>query len=179
MLILLLFVAMYDTIQQFNNFLKQKTSVPASVSKFYIRWINLCNEFLKIEQGTLGQHNSKERFLSHLVETCEKWQVRQADYALNLYIYFLSQLSVKSNPNGIDSAAEWIVLAIRVHESMRLKHLSRRTEETYLKWLRSFYSFVNHKDPADLTSDDARDFLSYLAAERKVSAATQNELSIQ
>jgi len=166
---------MYALIQQFNDFLKQKTSVSAQNSKFYVRWINLCCDFLKINPGTPIEHKSKEKFLSHLAESYDEWKVRQADYALNLYIYFLSHRNSEQNKNKLDTAAEWIILADRVRESLRLKHLSIRTERTYLKWLRSFYSFVHHKLPADLTNDDARDFLSYLAAERKVSASTQNQ----
>jgi len=166
---------MYNVIQQFNDFLKQKTSVSTQNSKFYVRWINLCCNFLKINPGSQIEHNNKGNFLSHLAETHEEWQIRQADYALNLYIYFLSHKNSEQNQNKLDTAAEWIILVDRVRESMRLKHLSIRTERTYLKWLRDFYSFVHHKLPTDIKSDDVRDFLSYLASERKVSASTQNQ----
>ncbi|RLD11987.1 MAG: integron integrase [Chlamydiae bacterium] len=117
----------------------------------------------------------KNRFLSHLAETYEEWQVNQANYALNLYNYFLSIYDKEIPAEKINSAAEWIILADKIHNAMRLKHLSRRTEETYLKWIRNFYSFINHKRPEELTPEDMRDFLSYLATERKVSASTQNQ----
>ncbi len=169
------FINMYNIIKQFYDFLEQNTSVSVGSSKFYVRWVNLCCDFLKIKPGIPVQHNNKERFLSHLAETQEEHKVRQADYALNLYIYFISHKNSEQNKNKLDTAAEWIILVDRVRETMRLKHLSMRTEETYLKWLRDFYSFVQHKLPIDLTPEDARDFLSYLASERKVSASTQNQ----
>jgi len=76
---------MHTVIKQFNDFVKQKTSVSASNSRFYVRWINLCSEFLRMRPEAPVKHEDKE--LSHLAETHEEWQVRQADYALNLYIY--------------------------------------------------------------------------------------------
>lgn len=56
---------------------------------------------------------------------------------------------------------------------MRLKHMSRRTEKTYLLWIMRFKSFTAGKACADLTEQDLRNFLSFLAVERHVSAATQ------
>jgi len=70
--------------------------------------------------GDAREHNNKGNFLSHLAETHEEWQIRQADYALNLYIYFLSHKNSEQNQNKLDTAAEWIILVDRVRESMRL-----------------------------------------------------------
>jgi integron integrase len=56
---------------------------------------------------------------------------------------------------------------------MRLKHLSYRTEKSYLSWIVQFRSFVRSKDCAALTEDDLKNFLSYLAVERRVAPATQ------
>ncbi len=166
---------MYEIIKHFKEFLKDKTSISLPIAKFYVRWVNLCCDYLKIETGIAIKHERKNRFLSHLAETYEEWQVNQANYALNLYNYFLSVYDKEIPAEKINSAAEWIILADKIHNAMRLKHLSRRTEETYLKWIRNFYSFINHKRPEELTPEDMRDFLSYLATERKVSASTQNQ----
>lgn len=56
---------------------------------------------------------------------------------------------------------------------MRLKHLSLKTEKSYLSWARQFKSFINGKAVASLTEQDLKDFLSYLAVEKRVAAATQ------
>jgi integron integrase len=58
---------------------------------------------------------------------------------------------------------------------MRLKHLSLNTEKTYTRWSRQFQGFINGKSPSDLSTDDMRSFLSYLAVEKKLAAATQNQ----
>jgi integron integrase len=56
---------------------------------------------------------------------------------------------------------------------MRLKHLSLKTEKSYLSWIGQFRSFVEAKPIAGLTELDLKNFLSYLAVEKRVAAATQ------
>jgi integron integrase len=56
---------------------------------------------------------------------------------------------------------------------MRLKHLSPRTEKSYLSWILRFRAFVREKACGSLTEQDLKGFLSYLAVEKKVAAATQ------
>ena len=55
----------------------------------------------------------------------------------------------------------------------RVKHLSRRTEKAYVSWIRRFILFHNKRHPADMAEAEIRQFLSYLAITRKVSASTQ------
>lgn len=57
---------------------------------------------------------------------------------------------------------------------LRLKHLSYRTEKSYLGWVDRFAAFAN-VDPLNLTSMDVEGFLSHLAVRGKVSASTQNQ----
>ncbi|MDA1276012.1 MAG: phage integrase N-terminal SAM-like domain-containing protein [Verrucomicrobia bacterium] len=42
---------------------------------------------------------------------------------------------------------------------LRLKHLSYRTEQTYLEWASRFARFLNGKDPMKASDDDAVEFL--------------------
>jgi site-specific recombinase XerD len=67
-----------------------------------------------------------------------------------------------------------------VRNTMRARHMSIRTEEAYVRWIREFLQF--HKDkrgewvhPSDLTNAEINQFLTYLAVERKVAANTQNQ----
>jgi len=55
-----------------------------------------------------------------------------------------------------------------------------RTEEAYVHWAREFIFFHENKSgefrhPADMDMQEVNDFTTYLAVERKVSAATQNQ----
>lgn len=63
----------------------------------------------------------------------------------------------------------------RMRAEIRVRHYSIRTEESYVDWARRFILFHNKRHPKDMGSEEVRDFLSYLAMERKVSAATQNQ----
>jgi len=58
---------------------------------------------------------------------------------------------------------------------MRLRHLSRRTEEAYLHWMRRFYEFHGRRNPAELGPEEVTAFLNDLASRRRVAASTQNQ----
>jgi integron integrase len=62
----------------------------------------------------------------------------------------------------------------RIHETFRLKHLSPRTEKSYLYYIKDFLRFHHMRHPRDLGVDDIRQYLSYLAVEKQVAASTQN-----
>jgi integron integrase len=58
---------------------------------------------------------------------------------------------------------------------LRRKHYSLRTELTYLSWIRRFILFNKRRYPGDLGSAEIGAFLSHLAVDAKVAAATQNQ----
>ncbi|HUL03446.1 MAG TPA: integron integrase [Gemmatimonadales bacterium] len=63
----------------------------------------------------------------------------------------------------------------RVRELLRLRHYSSRTERAYLHWIRRYIDFHGRRHPATLAAADVSRFLSSLAIDRRVSAATQNQ----
>lgn len=63
----------------------------------------------------------------------------------------------------------------RVREVMRFHHYSIRTEEAYLGWMRRFILFHGKRHPEELGTEAVREFLTDLAVEGKVAAATQNQ----
>ncbi|MBW2604753.1 MAG: integron integrase [Deltaproteobacteria bacterium] len=58
---------------------------------------------------------------------------------------------------------------------LRLKHLSFRTEQTYLGWVKRFYRFLNGQSPHRLDSKHVKDYMTHLAVDRSVAASTQNQ----
>jgi integron integrase len=58
---------------------------------------------------------------------------------------------------------------------IRLRHYSRRTEVSYLQWVRRYIYFHDRRHPAELGATQVTEFLSSLATERNVSASTQNQ----
>jgi site-specific recombinase XerD len=63
----------------------------------------------------------------------------------------------------------------RLREEIRARHYSRRTEKAYWHWIRRFIFFHGKRHPAELDARDVTTFLSWLATERDVAAATQNQ----
>ncbi|MGA2615411.1 MAG: integron integrase [Spirochaetia bacterium] len=69
--------------------------------------------------------------------------------------------------------ANWDAVEDTVSRLMRLKHMSLRTEKSYLSWVRRFRSFIRAKLCDHVNELDLKSFLSFLAVEQKISSATQ------
>jgi len=66
-------------------------------------------------------------------------------------------------------------LADQIHQVMRRKHYSLRTEQTYVQWIKRFIVFHGKRHPATMGEAEVTAFLNHLAATRNVAAATQNQ----
>ena len=63
----------------------------------------------------------------------------------------------------------------RVRAALRARHYSRRTEASYVAWVRRFVLFHGKRHPSEMSGPEVGEFLSSLATERNVSASTQNQ----
>jgi len=63
----------------------------------------------------------------------------------------------------------------RVRTAVRTRHMSRRTEQAYVFWIRRYILFHDKRHPAALGAEEVTRFLSHLAEHRRVSASTQNQ----
>jgi integron integrase len=63
----------------------------------------------------------------------------------------------------------------QVRDVMRLKHYSLRTERTYCDWIERFIRFHGLRHPEEMAEVEVGEFLTALARDRNVSAATQNQ----
>ncbi|NBR88090.1 MAG: integron integrase [Proteobacteria bacterium] len=62
-----------------------------------------------------------------------------------------------------------------LRRKMRERRLSPRTEDAYVHWTAQFFAWTGWARPDAVTGQQVTDFLSHLAAERQVSASTQNQ----
>src|SRR4029450_5706325 len=62
----------------------------------------------------------------------------------------------------------------QVRDAIRLRHLSLRTEEAYLGWIRRFVLFHHKRHPNDMGAEAVQAFLSHLAVHAPVAASTQH-----
>ncbi|MBL8334338.1 MAG: integron integrase [Rubrivivax sp.] len=63
----------------------------------------------------------------------------------------------------------------QVRQQVRYRHYSRRTEEAYVHWVRTYVLHHGRRHPAELSRADIEDFLAWLATERRVSASTHRQ----
>jgi len=63
----------------------------------------------------------------------------------------------------------------QVRDRIRVKHYSIRTETQYLQWIRRFILFHDKRHPRDMGAAEVEAFLTHLAVEGQVAAATQNQ----
>ena len=62
----------------------------------------------------------------------------------------------------------------RVRDKIRLRHYSIRTEQVYVDWIKRFIVFHGKRHPETLGASEVEAFLTNLAVEHNVAAATQN-----
>ena len=63
----------------------------------------------------------------------------------------------------------------QVRDRIRVKHYSIRTETQYVQWVRRFILFHGKRHPRDPGTQEVEAFLTHLAVEGNVAAATQNQ----
>lgn len=67
-----------------------------------------------------------------------------------------------------------VKLLDQVRLALRSLHYSRRTEESYVPWIRRFILFHGKRHPGEMGAPQIQSFLDFLAVPRHVAASTQN-----
>ena len=62
-----------------------------------------------------------------------------------------------------------------LRDAIRLRHYSIRTEEAYVQWVKRFILFHGKRHTANMGEPELRAFLTHLAVDGQVAAATQNQ----
>jgi len=70
---------------------------------------------------------------------------------------------------------EWDTVLEAMATEIKVRHYSRKTLQTYTKWLCNFQRFLKNKPPELLATEDVREYLGFLAVKCKVAASTQNQ----
>jgi integrase len=89
--------------------------------------------------------------------------------------------AVTPAPSAIDSSPtavapnNWPALYDRVTTAIKVRHYSGKTLKSYTSWARKLQGFVRNKPPVELTIEEVKSFLTFLAVERRVSASSQNQ----
>ncbi len=159
----------------FIQYLNQKRIVTPKQRQFFAIWVRNLYHFLEKSPGQPIANDDIQRFLATLGDTHQDWQVQQAKDAIQLYRYFLDQARPPTCARNPEVDKLWADAVNQMIAAMRLKHMSLRTEKTYITWMRQFYRYVKGVKPLDLKSKHVTDFLTYLAIQRKVAKSTQHQ----
>ncbi len=161
-------------LEKYKLYLKKEVKIDEKYIPYYLKWVGDCISFLKKEKEKRISNEEKQSFLLHLSERYEDWQVKQADYAIKLYNHLLLK---KQNEKKTQERqkSEWDRVEAKTRKALRLKHLSYRTEQTYIGWIKRFRRFVKEQSPSKLEGTQVQDFLTHLAVDKRVSPSTQNQ----
>jgi integron integrase len=70
---------------------------------------------------------------------------------------------------------EWDKVLEIMAAEIKVRHYSRKTLKTYAHWSRNFQRYLKNKPPGELTTEDVKEYLTFLAVKCKVAASTQNQ----
>jgi integron integrase len=175
-------------LDEFGEFLLRKSLANAKRAPFYVRWVR--RYLKKVEEWPPESWEvNLQRFVNSLHDdpNLEEWQVDQAECAIRLYYHnFLGSSAAEGGTTSIEmnAAGEAPIgdLLAATRESIRVRHYSYRTEQTYLGWIKRFIKYsckTQGRDPDArvvlITRQEVKDYLAWLGVERKVAASTQNQ----
>jgi integron integrase len=75
----------------------------------------------------------------------------------------------------LETAVKKLKLLDQVRITLRTNHYSRKTEESYVSWIKRFVLFNNKRHPNELSEGEIKKYLEHLAVKQHVSSSTQNQ----
>ncbi|MCP4405902.1 MAG: integron integrase [bacterium] len=94
------------------------------------------------------------------------------------HVEYASQVSEKGDAwySGLkETGANWVWLYDKLESAIKVRHYSPKTLKAYRSWIRKLQAFSKSRDPRQLSMDDVKMFLSFLAVEKQVSVSSQNQ----
>lgn len=170
-----------EILPEFQEFLLANKLVSEKNIPFYALWVS---KFISFMNGNpdIPKDSTLLAFLEQLPKQkkIEDWQLQQAEEAVKLYLEHFLKTEKQDEKDRSIHIADIAQTLDEMRRLVRLKHYSYSTEKTYIDWAKRFFDFcaglkVNSTDQLSCQSSDIREFLSYLAVKKRVSASTQNQ----
>ncbi len=160
-----------EHLNDYKVIIANHNQIKESYKKFYFFWVELFLHYLEknsYDEKKLSRSEMLRNFSKHLHENNKyrDWQINQAIDAVNL-LYTL----IKDKDNDAISL-EFVIRQIQ--NAIKLKHYSVKTEKSYIYWTKQFHYYIK-KSFSICNSMDVKNFLTYLAKEKNISASTQNQ----
>ena len=84
--------------------------------------------------------------------------------------------SLTVNHPSEDTGVSWVFVFDQLVNEIKIRHYSPKTFKAYRGYIRQLQTFTKSKDYQKLTQQDVIDFLTFLAVEKQVSAASQKKI---
>lgn len=176
-----------DLESKFKTLLDQE-SVNKQIQIEYQKWLRYYLDFCQKYSFVQSDQNSLDHFIKKLQEKKQTdLQQSQATQAIQLYYKLVAEKEKEQDPENQSEVlsekdeqykttrADWSSVYKDLAAEISLRHYSPKTLRAYRGWVRQFQAFVKSKDSRLLTGCEARDFLTFLADKKKVSASSQNQ----
>lgn len=150
-------------------------SVPQASWGDYQKWVRYYLDFCVKYRHPPRDRDSLEPFLQKLASKNQPRAAQeQAVHGVGLYYRIVRDWPAQG---GHDAAADdaWADVYRRLKEAIKIRQYSPKTLATYRIWTEQFQKYLEGKPPSGVTADDAAQYLTYLATERRVVASTQNQ----
>jgi integron integrase len=154
------------------------------------KWLRYYLDFCKKYAQSYTDSKSLFLFLEKLKEKKQTpLQQSQAKKAVELY-YSGIEKSESSLKNVVsiheihediklfDPKADndpWVLAVDGIKNEIKLRHYSKKTLKAYSLWAEKLRYYTKNKLPESLTPNDVKDFLTFLAVKKNVSASSQNQ----
>jgi hypothetical protein len=94
-------------------------------------WIKSLYEFVGKNPGTSIENKDIDNYIKYITKFKKKWQVKQAQEAIRIYLYYMNQPKTTLISADSNIKAQWKSVASEMVNMLRLKQLSLQTEKTY------------------------------------------------
>lgn len=176
-----------------------ESNVPEKNQFYYIKWLNQYLDYCHTNQLDKASTKSLMAYESQLSHKITPFMLRQAQHAVRLYLKLNRPLSspaqikpcqtashsVETPPSLIainqpeplrpEADSPWKKVYTNIAVEIKTRHYSPKTLKSYTAWLRRFQAFVGSKPLEQVSTLDAKNFISHLAVKHKVAAASQNQ----
>ncbi|MBF0102643.1 MAG: integron integrase [Desulfobacterales bacterium] len=168
-----------NSIQPFLDKLRQKKQVEFQIKQ--------ASHAVALYYEILKQDIKKENTISSSIQDLNSDDIQYVDNTLikpTQVTYTLSNQTKRPiqkketgyyQPETNLISDKWTSVYTDLNTEIKLRHYSPKTFKTYKDWIKQFQSFTNSKELELLSDRDIKEFLTYLAVQKKVSASTQNQ----
>ena len=176
-------------IQASYELLLFEKEIPRMDHRFYKKWLRYYLDFCVKYHFESSSKESLPHFIQKLRQKKQSnQQQRQASDAISIFYEMelsnsRNKIATRKKKNNSklkkehfeSTNADWTSVYNDLNAEIKLRHYSPKTLSSYRGWTRQFQGYTKSKDPKLLSSSEVKDFLTFLAVKKKVSASSQNQ----